>query len=163
MELIVAVDQSFGISKEGGIPWHSKEDLKHFKSITTTSPDKPNVVVYGRKTMDTLPKKSLEGRINLVLSRGVTKDTESVKFFKNKQGVLTWLDENRDSYNKVFIIGGAQIYEMFGEECDKLHMTIIQGLHECDINLNPQLFKWKLESCTKLSEQASYLFFTKRA
>ena len=52
------------IGADGGLPWHISADLKHFKALTVGKP-----IIMGRKTWDSLPRKPLVGRMNLVLSR----------------------------------------------------------------------------------------------
>lgn len=55
------------IGFEGKIPWHLPEDLAHFKATTEGSP-----VIMGRKTYDSLPKKPLPNRKNIVITRNKT-------------------------------------------------------------------------------------------
>ena len=50
-----------GIGLDGKIPWHNKKDLEFFRNITTC-----NYVLMGRKTWDSLPKKPLPNRINII-------------------------------------------------------------------------------------------------
>src|SRR5690349_20833165 len=52
------------IGKDGGLPWRLKSDLAIFRAVTMGKP-----VIMGRKTWESLPKKPLVGRTNIVLSR----------------------------------------------------------------------------------------------
>ena len=52
------------IGKDGAIPWHISDDLKRFKALTMG-----HTIVMGRKTWDSLPKKPLPGRTNIVVTR----------------------------------------------------------------------------------------------
>src|SRR6201995_673868 len=52
------------IGKDGTLPWRLKSDLANFRAVTMGKP-----VIMGRKTWDSLPKKPLVGRTNIVLSR----------------------------------------------------------------------------------------------
>ena len=61
---IVAVDENFGIGFNGDLLEHIPEDLKHFKELTSG-----HTVVMGRKTWDSLPKKPLPNRHNLVITK----------------------------------------------------------------------------------------------
>ena len=62
--LIVAVAQNGVIGAKGALPWHIPEDLKRFKALTLGKP-----TIMGRKTWDSLPKKPLPGRTNIVVTR----------------------------------------------------------------------------------------------
>lgn len=72
-DLVVACDLKRGIGKDNALPWRLPGDMKRFKEITTATPndDLRNVVVMGRKTWDSIPKKfrPLPGRINIILTR----------------------------------------------------------------------------------------------
>ena len=72
MELIVAIDENYGIGYEDSLLIHIPNDLKNFKELTTN-----NIVVYGRKTLNSFRgHKPLPNRINVILSRGMfTKET----------------------------------------------------------------------------------------
>ena len=60
---IVAVDNNWGIGFNGDLLEHIPEDLKYFKELTSG-----NIVVMGRKTWDSLPKKPLPNRFNIVIT-----------------------------------------------------------------------------------------------
>ena len=47
LALIVAVARNGVIGKDGTLPWHVSEDLKHFKRTTSG-----HVIIMGRKTHD---------------------------------------------------------------------------------------------------------------
>ena len=64
ISLIVAMSQNGVIGKAGKLPWHLPEDLRHFKELTMGHP-----IIMGRKTFESLPKKPLPGRKNIVLTR----------------------------------------------------------------------------------------------
>ena len=61
---VVAVSKNGVIGREGGLPWYISSDLKRFKEITMGKP-----VVMGRKTWESLPRKPLPGRRNIVITR----------------------------------------------------------------------------------------------
>jgi dihydrofolate reductase len=73
---IVAVDQNWGIGYKGELLEHLPPDLKYFKELTTG-----HVVVMGRKTWDSLPKKPLPNRINYVITREAKSSNEEVAYF----------------------------------------------------------------------------------
>lgn len=120
-ELIVAMSENYVIGHNHQMPWHIPEDLKFFKHMTMNS-----VIVMGRKTFDSFPNGPLPNRVHVVITR--TPD-----ICANKENVIycTYEDANRaiDHYRaagqKVFIIGGAEIYKLFFNSCVALHITLI--------------------------------------
>jgi len=67
LTLVVAVAKNGVIGRDGDLPWRLSSDLKRFKAATMGKP-----VLMGRKTWESLPRKPLPGRENLVLSRDAT-------------------------------------------------------------------------------------------
>ena len=67
--MIVAMDESGFIGKDGDLPWKISSDMNRFRELT--SGDGFNAVVMGRKTWDSLPGqyRPLPERTNIVLSR----------------------------------------------------------------------------------------------
>lgn len=124
--IIVAVSENGVIGKEGDIPWHFPEDLKHFKEKTIDHP-----VIMGSSTYRSLPEdfKPLPGRKNIVLTRSGIEADESVS-------IANSLDEAwniaKKYDKKAFIIGGATIYEQTLDEADKLVLTQIHQEYDGD-------------------------------
>ena len=64
MNLIVAVDEKWGIGRNGGLLTHLPGDMKYFRETT-----RGKVVVMGRKTLESFPDgKPLKNRVNIVLT-----------------------------------------------------------------------------------------------
>jgi dihydrofolate reductase len=112
---IVAVDRNGAIGKGGTLPWHYSEDLKFFKEQT-----KGNVCVMGYRTWLSL-KRPLPGRLNVVLTRRAeVEPREAVVWLKDGQSVLSLYPYlNCD----LFVIGGAQVFEMFRDVIDRWLVT----------------------------------------
>ncbi|MCR4338144.1 MAG: dihydrofolate reductase [Candidatus Omnitrophica bacterium] len=138
--LIVAVDQKFGIGKDGLLPWSLPGELKHFKNITTTTkdPQKKNVVIMGRRTWESLPEKfrPLPQRINIVLSRQEKIEfPEGVRKFIQLEDALEYCEQNlQGRIENIFIIGGAQVFQqsMAYPACSQIHLTRIHQDFHCD-------------------------------
>ena len=64
LTLVVAVAKNGVIGRDGALPWRLSSDMKRFKAATMGKP-----VLMGRKTWDSLPRKPLPGRQNLILTR----------------------------------------------------------------------------------------------
>lgn len=97
--------EGYPIGKNGNLPWHNPNDLKWFKSITTT-----NVVIMGRKTYESIGK-PLPNRINIVISKKPTTeiDINGVFWVDSVEKAITKAEEFKDK--KIFVIGGESIYK----------------------------------------------------
>jgi len=114
---IVAMDRAGAIGRGGGLPWHYSADMKFFKGQTTG-----HACVMGRRTWLTL-KKPLPNRLNIVLSRAAEFEArESVVWLRDKSSVLSLKDYLRGD---LYVIGGAQIFEMFRDDIERWLVTEI--------------------------------------
>ena len=107
LNLIVAVDNQFGIGLNNKLPWKNKADLAYFKKITHNS-----TVIMGRNTWESLPIKPLPGRENIIMTRNpnftVSKPDTTVI---SQDDILA--DKIKKTLNPIFIIGGHDIYHYF--------------------------------------------------
>lgn len=112
--IIVAISQNNVIGVNGGIPWHSKEDFRHFKQTTMGSP-----LIMGRKTYESIGK-PLPGRLNVVVSRTTEYEGEKENLigFHSLRGAFEHCRQM--GYEKVFVIGGGEIYNEVFNDVDKL-------------------------------------------
>lgn len=101
------------IGAQGGMPWHVPEDLAHFKEITLGQP-----VVMGRRTWDSLPERfrPLPGRENIVITRQQDWSAEGVRRAANLAEAVRGLE-------RVWIIGGSDIFRQVIGEADRLEVT----------------------------------------
>jgi dihydrofolate reductase len=135
-DIVVAVDQEYGIGRNNSVPWKLSDDMRFFKSLTSTaSPGKRNAVIMGRKTWDSLPPKSrpLKDRLNIVLSRTPLQMPEGVENATSLDRALEIAEKH--SVDHCFVIGGAQIYKDALEH-PSLHivyLTRIDASFDCDV------------------------------
>lgn len=139
---VVACDKQWSIAKNGQIPWHIADDLKHFKKTTMGQ-----IVIMGRKTYETLPEnlRPLPGRITVVLSTNKffvadysNPPAETSHHIRDSYGLpeaLSYLETK--GYTKgreIFIAGGAQIYEQAFELkiVDRVLMTLVHAVYRGD-------------------------------
>ena len=115
IHIIWAQDNNGGIGKNNSLPWHISEDLINFKKITLN-----HTIVMGRKTWDSLPKKPLPNRRNIVLS---SKKIDDVECYPSIDLCIKSL--KKDGISDTFIIGGEMIYNSFLSYADILHITYI--------------------------------------
>ncbi|MBL4694365.1 dihydrofolate reductase [Candidatus Gracilibacteria bacterium] len=133
--IIVAVDKNNGIGIDGKLPWKLKKDMQFFKDTTSEvwEEDAKNMVVMGRKTWESIPEKyrPLADRHNVILSRNKSYKAEGAQTCFSLGEALRDAEMNEEIEN-VFIIGGAQIFEMALEMADGLYITKIDKEYECD-------------------------------
>jgi len=121
--LIAAVSQDGWIGIGNELPWRSPADMKHFRQQT-----EGHVVIMGRKTFDSLGRKPLKNRVNIILTRNgnlETHGTESL-FASSKQQALMFAKTQCEFLNskKIFVIGGEEIYSLFLEDATEILLTI---------------------------------------
>ena len=112
--LVVAVARSGVIGDRGKIPWRIADDMKHFKAVTMGKP-----CIMGRKTWDSLPKKPLPGRINIVVTRDAAFAAEGAV-------VAHSLDEAfacAGHADEIAILGGADIYAAALPRAARIYLT----------------------------------------
>lgn len=103
--IIVAIAENNVIGKANGeMPWHVKEEFKHFKDTTFGYP-----VIMGRKTFETLGK-PLKGRLNIIITRNKNYPVsfDEVLVFDSLEKSIKHCEQN--NFEKIFIIGGGEIY-----------------------------------------------------
>jgi dihydrofolate reductase len=119
--LVVAIANNGVIGNNGAIPWHISDDMKRFKALTIG-----HTVVMGRKTWDSLPKRPLPGRINVVVTR--QKDWRA-------DGAVTASSLGQataGTSGTVMVIGGAEIYERALPLASRIELTEIHQDFEGD-------------------------------
>jgi dihydrofolate reductase len=136
------------IGRDGKIPWNSKSDLKHFRETTLDHP-----VIMGRRTFESIGS-VLDRRINIVLSRNSSspiKDIPGIILCTSLDNAYDYCVKN--NYNRIFIIGGAQIFNQTIDEADELIISRINLTVEGDTEF-PSIEEkmWQLESSQKFSD-----------
>lgn len=144
---IAAIDQEWGIGKEGGIPFRDPTDMKLFKLLTLGCP-----VVMGRKTYESLPEmyRPLPGRVNVVFSRDESfrDDVGSIPNVLPVANMSEFYDWGKDREDTVWIIGGGEVYDMFFPAIKEFYITRFKVKEECDTFLD----KNRLGTFLKLGE-----------
>jgi dihydrofolate reductase len=113
------------IGRDGTLPWHLPEDMKHFRSLTAGA-----TVLMGRRTWDSLPPRfrPLPGRRNLVLSRTPQPDAEKegAEMFPDLAQALAAVSGD------VWVMGGAAVYRAALPFADRIVVTEIRELFDGD-------------------------------
>ena len=119
---IVAVNNDWGIGFNGDLLEHIPEDMKYFVHLTTG-----NVVIMGRKTWDSLPRKPLPNRTNIIISNQGNLILENKAIQLKLEDLLLGITDFEED---IFIIGGGQIYKELLPYCDSVYVTKIYKNHE---------------------------------
>lgn len=122
---IVAVADNDVIGRDGDMPWHVPEDLRHFKETTMDHP-----VIMGRVTyegiLETLGE-PLPGRTTVVLTSRDLETPENAVAAGSLEDALeraeTAARDRHDGTNRIFVAGGATIYEQFLPALERLIVT----------------------------------------
>ena len=69
-----------------------------------------NIVVMGRKTWDSLPKKPLSNRFNIVITSSPIINPDPTAFLRLDE-FIKWLPKLKEGKQDIYIIGGASIYK----------------------------------------------------
>ena len=126
MNLIVAVDKNWGIGKDNKLLTSIPADMKFFVSKTTG-----NVVVMGRKTLESFPnKKPLKNRVNIVLTRNADYHVDGAIVVHNDEELQAELAKY-DS-EKIYVIGGESIYKKMLDMCDIAYVTRMDYAFDAD-------------------------------
>ena len=99
--LVAAVAQNRVIGRDNQMIWHIPEDFAFFKRFTSGKP-----VLMGRKTWDSLPRKPLPNRRNIVVSRQAGWQAEGAEVFADVQAALSACADAPE----IIVMGGEQIY-----------------------------------------------------
>lgn len=117
MRLILACDPDGGIGVNNSLPWPTLHgDLERFKKLTTGC-----TVVMGRKTWDSLPRKPLPNRLNIVISSNKIDEVLTSPFI-----------DILDVYPDAWIIGGATLIDACWDRITEIHLSRTVARYHCD-------------------------------
>lgn len=126
MNIIVAVDENWAIGNKGELLVRIPADMKMFRQETTG-----NVVVLGRKTLETFPNKMpLKDRTNIILSKDPNYEVKDAKVVHSVDELLEELKNYDDE--SIYIIGGDSVYKQLLPYCNVAHVTKIDHAYEAD-------------------------------
>ncbi|MBP1135295.1 dihydrofolate reductase [Arthrobacter sp. PvP023] len=139
------------IGKDGDMPWHLPEDMKHFTRLTTGHP-----VIMGRKTWLSFPDKyrPLPGRSNIVVTRqegwGDTPEGQGAIAVKSLDDALLE-SQFAPGHETVWVLGGGEIFAQTLDIADVAVVTFIDSETDGDTYAPELGYEWKLAA----SEPAS--------
>ena len=118
------------IGRDGALPWRLRSDLALFKQTTLGKP-----VIMGRKTWDSLPRKPLPGRLNLVLSRDGSFEPQGALVCERFEEALEIAREQarEDGADEVCVIGGRALFDLALPRARRLYLTEVEAEPEGDV------------------------------
>jgi len=124
LALVVARARNGVIGRDGTLPWRLKSDMAWFKANTLGKP-----VIMGRKTWDSLPKRPLPGRTNIVLSRDLSFEAQGALVCENFSEAAQIAREQaaEDGAGEVCVIGGAALFEAALPKAKRLYLTEVEA------------------------------------
>tara|TARA_Y100000389_G_C17448858_1_gene513348 strand:+ start:1989 stop:2498 length:510 start_codon:yes stop_codon:yes gene_type:complete len=147
-KIIVAHDLHYGIGNDNSLPWNFPEELKRFSKLTRGEGN--NAIIMGKNTWESLPKKPLPKRDNLILSTSLeleinTPKNAYIKTFSDISSLDKFCEEQK--YDTVWIIGGSKIYEQYlhHNKVEQIYITKIHKIYDCDTKF-PDISSWKVKN-----------------
>ena len=122
------------IGRDGTLPWRLKSDLANFRAVTMGKP-----VIMGRKTWESLPRKPLVGRTNIVLSRDGSFEPKGAVVCEDFAEAVGMAREQAadDGASEFCVIGGASLFELALQRAGRIYLTDIDAEVEGDVVLSP--------------------------
>lgn len=138
VNLIVAAGLDGAIGLKGDLIWRISADLRRFKALTMGHP-----VIMGRKTWESLNRRPLPGRRNIVVTRNKDYRAEGAEVASSPEEALRMTEGESP-----FVMGGEQIYKIFKPFVTRIFLTEIDA--ECPeadawlpFSINNEI--WKIE------------------
>lgn len=156
--IIAAVAQNGAIGKDNNLIWKLPNDMKFFKETT-----KSHIVITGRKNYESIPEKfrPLSNRINIVVSRDTNYKADGAIVVSSISEALCNANYQNDFSNKVFIIGGGEMYKQTINEADEMYITHIKNSFEADVffpEINDNNWNKKVIQHQNIDEKHQYEF-----
>lgn len=148
-KLIASADKNWGIGQNNRLLVRIPSDMNRFRELTMG-----NVVVMGRKTLESLPGGlALQGRTNVVLTKNKNYKAKNVQVFHDVESLVEYLEEQEA---EIYVIGGESVYRQLLEYCDTAYITKIDHSYAADAHL-PNLDK--SEDWEPVSESDEHTYF----
>jgi len=116
------MDEGGLIGRDGRLPWHLPEDLKHFRRLTMGK-----TMLMGRRTWDSLGGKPLDGRMHWVLSRDPAFLPTGARVFRDLEGALAAHGDD-----ELMVIGGADLFRATLPQARRIYLTRVHTRLEGD-------------------------------
>lgn len=140
MNLIVAVDNKWGIGRKNGLLFRLKKDMAFFRETTTGK-----AIVVGANTFASFPSGALPNRVNIVLDNTGAEHLGAITVRSVDE-----LEQKLKDYpeNDVYLCGGASVYKLLLNRCKTAYVTKVEADGNAEVffpNLD-ELPAWNLVS-----------------
>ena len=125
VKAIAAVAQNGVIGRGMEIPWRISDEFKHFKATTMGG-----VIVFGRRTWESLGSRALAGRENVVVSSRAGNVSNADAVFENLGALFAHYASDPRT---VWICGGARLYAAAFPFCEELILSRVKLEPEGDV------------------------------
>lgn len=151
-KIIVANCVGRGIGYKGQLPWNLSRDMNRFNQLTIGEGN--NAIIMGGNTWESISKRSLPQRDNLILSTVL----QGEHFFPSIDKIKNYCREKK--YDDVWVIGGQNIYEQFisDEDVKNIYITKINKTFECDTFFPCIPYRFKLNNISDFYKQDNIPF-----
>jgi dihydrofolate reductase len=122
------------IGRDGGLPWRLKSDLAIFRAVTMGKP-----VIMGRKTWESLPRRPLVGRTNIVLTNDGSYEAKGAlvcETFSDAVAIARDQAED-DGQGEVCVIGGVSLFQLALPRARRVYLTEVDAEIDGDVVLPP--------------------------
>ncbi|MHB8528129.1 MAG: dihydrofolate reductase [Caulobacteraceae bacterium] len=122
------------IGRAGALPWRLKSDLAIFRRLTLGKP-----VIMGRRTWESLTRRPLPGRTNIVLSRDRSFEATGALVCESlSEAVEIGREQARDDgAEEICVIGGAALFDAALPRARRIYLTEVDASPTGDVFLPP--------------------------
>ncbi len=122
------------IGRDNDLPWRLGADMRRFRELTRGKP-----LIMGRKTWDSLPRKPLPGRLNVVLTRDLTFEAEGAVVCQDFSEASDIAREQAadDGVDEVCVIGGAALFALALPKARRIYLTEVEADPPGDVIMPP--------------------------
>ena len=150
---IVATDLNNAIGKDNQLLWNMPADTRFFKNTTMG-----HSVIMGRKTYESM-NRLLPGRKNIIVTRNKEYKVAGAEIYHSIEDAIDACRASEEPEQKIFIIGGAEIYKQSFHLLDEIYRTIIKSVFDGDTfipEISEQNLKMTWEECHSADEKNKY-------
>ena len=146
LSLIAAMTSERVIGRAGAMPWHLPADLAWFKQNTLGKP-----IIMGRKTWESIGR-PLPKRRNIIISRDPQLVVSGAECVPSPQAALELVQPAQE----IMVIGGAQIYDYYLPQAQRLYLTLIDAFFSGDTFFPDYTsYHWRTLQCESFAPDAN--------